>query len=147
MLRIKGNVPAIHKETMLSGISRKWAAVLLAAMAPMSIPAAAKPAKPKLLLVIVVDQFRYDYLIRFRDGYKGGIARLMKEGAVFADARYPQSPTVTAIGHSTVLTGATPSVSGIAGNNWFERDPVIPVKATCPLTNVPVSEPATRNKS
>src|SRR5271165_887917 len=147
MLRIKGNVPAIHKETMLSGISRKWAAVLLAAMAPMSIPAAAKPAKPKLLLFIVVDQFRYDYLIRFRDGYKGGITRFLRDGAVFADARYPQMPTVTAVGHSTVLTGATPSVSGIAGNNWLERDPVIPSKVACPMATPPASEPASRNKS
>jgi predicted AlkP superfamily pyrophosphatase or phosphodiesterase len=50
-----------------------------------------QPAKkPKLLLVVVVDQFRYDYLLRFRADYHGGIARLLENGAVFADARYPQ---------------------------------------------------------
>jgi predicted AlkP superfamily pyrophosphatase or phosphodiesterase len=78
--------------------------------------------KPKLLLVVVVDQFRYDYLLRFRADYHGGIARLLENGAVFADARYPQFPTVTAVGHSTILSGATPSISGIVGNEWWDRE-------------------------
>lgn len=77
--------------------------------------------KPKLLVALVVDQFRYDYTTRFRSDYHGGIARLLEHGAVFADARYIQFPTVTAIGHSTFMTGATPSVSGIIGNEWFDR--------------------------
>ncbi len=80
------------------------------------------PQKPKLLLVVVVDQFRYDYLLRFRADYHAGIERLLENGAVFADARYQQFPTVTAIGHSTVLTGASPSVSGIIGNEWWDRE-------------------------
>src|SRR5437660_10392710 len=75
-------------------------------------------SKPKLVLALVVDQFRYDYLLRFRAGYHGGLARLLEHGAVFADARYIHYPTVTAVGHSTFLSGATPSVSGIVGNNW-----------------------------
>jgi predicted AlkP superfamily pyrophosphatase or phosphodiesterase len=77
--------------------------------------------RPKLVVTIVVDQFRYDYLTRFRAEYRGGIARMVKNGAVFTDARYPQFPTVTAVGHSTLLTGATPSVSGIVSNEWFDR--------------------------
>jgi predicted AlkP superfamily pyrophosphatase or phosphodiesterase len=104
------------------------------------------PEKPKLVLVIVVDQFRYDYLLRFRNAYTGGIARLIQEGAVFADARYPQFPTVTAVGHSLALTGASPSISGIVGNEWFERDPFIEGKVRCPLTMPPVFEKATGNK-
>jgi Type I phosphodiesterase / nucleotide pyrophosphatase len=80
------------------------------------------PKKPKLILAVVVDQFRYDYLLRFRADYHGGIARLLAGGAVFADARYIHYPTVTAVGHSTFLSGATPSVSGIIGNEWFDRD-------------------------
>jgi predicted AlkP superfamily pyrophosphatase or phosphodiesterase len=120
----------------------------LAAAVPLfAAPAAsAIPAKPKLLLVIVADQFRYDYLIRFRDGYTGGIARLLKDGAVFTDARYPHFPTVTAAGHATVLTGATPSVSGIVGNDWFEREPFIEDKVTCPLADPPAKEKAAGNK-
>ncbi len=83
---------------------------------------AADKQKPKLLLAVVVDQFRYDYLTRFRADYHGGIAKLLEQGAVYTDAHYLQFPTVTAIGHSTFLSGATPSVSGIVGNEWYERD-------------------------
>ncbi len=97
----------------------------------LSLVAAASPAqpksqppakKPKLVLAIVVDQFRYDYLLRFRADYHSGLARLLSDGAVFADARYMHYPTVTAVGHSTFLSGATPSLSGIIGNAWFDRD-------------------------
>src|SRR5215510_13648472 len=77
--------------------------------------------KPKLLVALAVDQFRYDYTIRFRADYHAGLARLLDHGVVFADARYIAFPTVTAIGHSTFMTGATPSVSGIIGNEWFDR--------------------------
>ena len=81
-----------------------------------------QPGNPKLVLAVVVDQFRYDYLLRFRADYRGGIARLLAGGAVFADARYIHYPTVTAVGHSTFLSGATPSVSGIINNEWLDRD-------------------------
>ena len=77
---------------------------------------------PKLVVAIVVDQFRYDYMTRFRADYHAGFDRLLTKGAVFTNARYEHFPTVTAIGHSTVLTGATPSMSGIVGNEWFERE-------------------------
>lgn len=93
---------------------------LLLALAPLSAQTA--PKRPKLVLAICVDQFRYDYLIRFRDQYNSGLARLLREGAVFTNANYEHFPTVTAIGHSTFLTGATPSVSGIVGNEWYDRE-------------------------
>ncbi|HZU27007.1 MAG TPA: alkaline phosphatase family protein [Bryobacteraceae bacterium] len=80
------------------------------------------PTNPKLVLAVVVDQFRYDYLTRFRSEYKAGFARLFREGAVFTDAHHMHFPTVTAIGHSTFLSGATPSISGIVGNEWFDRE-------------------------
>jgi hypothetical protein len=77
--------------------------------------------QPKLVLAIVVDQFRYDYLTRFRADYKGGMEQLLTKGAVFTNAHYNHFPTVTAVGHSTILSGATPSVSGIVANDWFDR--------------------------
>jgi hypothetical protein len=83
---------------------------------------AAPPAKPKLVLSIVIDQFRYDFLTRFRSEYQGGFDRLLTKGALFTNARYIHFPTVTAPGHATILTGAIPSVSGIAANDWFDRD-------------------------
>jgi predicted AlkP superfamily pyrophosphatase or phosphodiesterase len=73
-------------------------------------------------LAIVIDQFRYDYLLRFRQDYNAGLARLLDKGAVFADAHYLHALTVTAVGHSTFLSGAPPSISGIVGNEWFDRE-------------------------
>jgi predicted AlkP superfamily pyrophosphatase or phosphodiesterase len=84
-------------------------------------PGFAVDKKPKLVVTLVVDQFRYDYLLRFRSEYHAGLARLLEHGAVFTDAHYVQFPTVTAAGHSVFLSGATPSVSGIIGNEWFDR--------------------------
>jgi predicted AlkP superfamily pyrophosphatase or phosphodiesterase len=78
--------------------------------------------QPKLVLAVVVDQFRYDYLLRFHDDYHAGIAKLLEHGAVFTDAHYLQAATVTAIGHSTFLSGAPPSVSGIIANEWYDRE-------------------------
>src|SRR5579862_7962407 len=93
-----------------------WSAAALA-----SGLSAQSPTRPKLVLAIAVDQFRYDYLTRFRADYTGGFKTLLSQGAVFTNARYEHVPTVTAIGHSTFLSGATPSMSGIIGNEWFDR--------------------------
>lgn len=84
--------------------------------------AAAAAEKPKLVLLIMVDQFRYDYLTRFRAEYKGGLRQLVSRGAVFTNASLNHFPTVTAIGHSTILTGAIPALSGIVGNEWWDRE-------------------------
>src|SRR4051794_18141352 len=94
------------------------------------------PRKPKLVLGIVVDQFRYDYLLRFRSEYTAGLKRLLDQGAVFDDAHYIHFPTVTAVGHSTFMSGALPSASGIVGNEWFDR--------TSGKTVTSVSDPATK---
>jgi hypothetical protein len=80
------------------------------------------PPKPKLVLLIVIDQFRYDFLVRFRDQYSKGLRKFLENGAVFANANLEHYPTVTAVGHSTMLTGATPALSGIIGNDWYDRE-------------------------
>ena len=94
--------------------------------APPASPARASagvaPARPKLVLLIVVDQMRYDYLTRFRDRFKGGLARLLGEGAVFTNAHLEHYPSVTAVGHATMLSGAIPALSGIVGNDWYDRE-------------------------
>jgi predicted AlkP superfamily pyrophosphatase or phosphodiesterase len=86
-------------------------------------PAAAVPGiePPRLVLLIVVDQMRYDYLPRFGDAFTGGLHELMEQGAVFTNANLDHYPSVTAVGHATTLTGAPPSVSGIVGNDWYDR--------------------------
>lgn len=97
--------------------------LLLAGSAAAIVQAQPPPAarKPKLIVAIIADQFRLDYFYRFRDQYNGGLARLASQGAFFTNAHYEHFPTVTAIGHSTFMSGATPSVSGIVGNEWYDR--------------------------
>ena len=104
---------------------KKLGAILLAVVSlAVALPTAQPAAGPdiRLVLLIAVDQFRYDYLTRFRTEYTGGIKRLLTEGAVFTNANLEHYPTVTAVGHATMLSGATPSVSGIIGNDWFDRE-------------------------
>ncbi len=80
-------------------------------------------ASPKLVVVIVVDQFRYDFLERFADLFgSGGFRRLINEGALFTNANYSFVPTFTACGHATIFTGSVPAQNGIVGNNWFDRE-------------------------
>lgn len=100
---------------------KRFARILICLLAVLSSLLAA-PQKPKLVLVIVIDQFRYDYLLRFRSDYNAGLARLLDHGAVFTDAHYLHAATVTAVGHSTILSGATPSISGIIANEWYDRE-------------------------
>ena len=101
---------------------RRLQCVFLATLATVTVLLAAPAPRPKLVLAIVIDQFRYDYLLRFRQDYNSGFTRLLEHGAVFSDAHYPQATTVTAVGHSTFLSGATPSISGIVANEWYERE-------------------------
>jgi predicted AlkP superfamily pyrophosphatase or phosphodiesterase len=80
-----------------------------------------KPAPPRLAVVIVVDQMRYDYLVRMAGLFNGGFAKLLREGAVFTKAYHDHANTETAPGHATLLTGSYPSHHGIVGNEWHER--------------------------
>ena len=96
------------------------AGLLWGSFAP--VPAlAAPPEAPRLVLLVAVDQMRYDFLPRFATGFTGGLRRLMRDGAVFTNAHLDHYPSVTAVGHSTMLTGAHPSISGIIGNDWYDR--------------------------
>src|SRR5215510_3302651 len=78
--------------------------------------------RPRLVLLIVVDQFRYDYLERFGDLFvANGFRRLMRDGASWTQSNYDHMPTYTAPGHGTMMTGAYPAESGIIGNEWLDR--------------------------
>ena len=99
--------------------------LVLAILGAVAVLPAAQPADGpaiRLVLLIAVDQFRFDYLTRFQSEFTAGFKKLLSEGAVFTNANLEHYPTVTAIGHSTMLTGATPSVSGIVGNDWYDRE-------------------------
>ena len=95
------------------------------APAPAGAPARAPDAKPRLVVLVSVDQLRADYLDRFgarlaRYGTRG-FRRLLAEGASWADARYRHGGTFTGPGHATISTGADPRVHGIVGNEWWDR--------------------------
>lgn len=91
--------------------------------APVKKNASSPLARPKLVVGIVVDQMRYDYLYRYWDKFgAGGFKRLVGEGFSFESCHYNFVPTYTGPGHASIYTGATPSANGIVGNNWFERE-------------------------
>ncbi|WP_439880609.1 alkaline phosphatase PafA [Pontibacter sp. MBLB2868] len=78
--------------------------------------------KPKLIVGIVVDQMRYDYLYRYWDKYgEGGFKKLVKQGFNFRNNHYSYVPTYTGPGHASIYTGSEPSLNGIVGNNWYDR--------------------------
>ncbi|MEI7472442.1 MAG: alkaline phosphatase PafA [Chitinophagaceae bacterium] len=81
----------------------------------------AQNPKPKLIVGLVVDQMRWDYLYRFKDLYgANGFKRLLREGFTAENAMIPYVPTYTAVGHSTIYTGSVPAFTGIVGNNWYD---------------------------
>jgi predicted AlkP superfamily pyrophosphatase or phosphodiesterase len=80
------------------------------------------PARPKLIVLLVVDQMRADYVDKFRGQWTGGLKRLVEEGAWFRDAAYPYAATETCVGHATISTGALPTAHGMISNEWFDRE-------------------------
>ena len=95
---------------------------LISALSAQTRPPAAKPRQPRLVVGIVVDQMRYDYLYRYYDKYgTGGFKRLLNEGFSCENTHYNYMPTYTAPGHASIYTGTTPSVHGIVGNDWYDR--------------------------
>ena len=79
--------------------------------------------RPRLIVIVVIDQLREEYLLRLEPFFgDGGFRRLLRYGAVFANCQYEHAPTVTAPGHATIATGATPAVHGIINNEWYDRE-------------------------
>jgi hypothetical protein len=107
-------------------VRRSLAAVLALAAAcghPATTPkpVAPPPNKPRLVVLIVIDQFPSWAFEKQKSLFTGGIARLLREGAFVPDAELPYASTFTAAGHAAISTGAPPRVSGIVGNYWFRR--------------------------
>jgi predicted AlkP superfamily pyrophosphatase or phosphodiesterase len=79
--------------------------------------------QPKLVVGIVVDQMRQEYLYRFYDKFgKGGFKRMMSDGFMLKNAHYNYVPTVTGPGHASVYTGTTPDIHGIIGNEFYDKE-------------------------
>ncbi|MFC3562535.1 alkaline phosphatase PafA [Pedobacter jamesrossensis] len=80
----------------------------------------AEVARPKLVVGLVVDQMRWDYLYRYYNRYSnGGFKRLINEGFSVENTFIPYTPTYTAVGHTTIYTGSVPAIHGIIGNDWY----------------------------
>ena len=80
-------------------------------------------AQPKLIVGIVVDQMRYDYLTRFESKYgEGGFKRMINEGFNCKNNHFNYVPTYTGPGHASIYTGTTPKYHGIIGNNWYDKE-------------------------
>jgi len=106
---------------MMIAVRRRVASAF--ALLLLSASAFAAPAPPpRLVVVMVVDQMRGDYIERYGFQWTGGLRRLVDGGAWFRRAAYPYLTTVTCAGHTTISTGAFPRTHGIVGNSWFDRD-------------------------
>src|ERR1051325_9093019 len=106
--------------------ARRCTAILLASLAvvfsvPLPGAASAYNARPKLIVVIVIDQFRGDYLERYRDQFgEGGFRLFLDHGAYFSNCFYNYANTRTGPGHATLFTGAYSNGHGIADNEWWD---------------------------
>ena len=87
-----------------------------------SVQAQSKIQRLKLVVGIVVDQMRWDYLYRYYDRYgQDGFKRLLNEGFSCENTLINYLPSATAVGHTTIFTGSVPSIDGIAGNEWVDQ--------------------------
>jgi predicted AlkP superfamily pyrophosphatase or phosphodiesterase len=85
-------------------------------------PVSPRMERPKIVVGLMVDQMRWDFLYRFNDRYgEGGFKRLIREGFNCDNTLIAYAQTVTACGHSSVYTGSVPAISGIMGNEWYDR--------------------------
>ena len=99
--------------------------ILLLTLAIFNLPGISQitnSEKPKLVVGIVVDQMRNDYIDRFWNKYgDDGFKRLVNNGYRFKNAHFNYVPTYTGPGHASVYTGTTPAIHGIVGNNWYDK--------------------------
>ena len=105
---------------VVSAISCFGSPGVMAQNAAPAKPEAQNAAPPKLVVILVVDQMRVNYLTWYAANYSSGLARLIREGAWFTEAAYPYLNTITCAGHSTIGTGSFPYRHGMILNNWYD---------------------------
>jgi predicted AlkP superfamily pyrophosphatase or phosphodiesterase len=102
-------------------LPRSLSAVLFLLVSISAAFASAYNARPKLIVVIIIDQFRGDYLERYHDQFgDGGFRTFLERGAYFTDCNYDYANTRTAPGHATLFTGSYTSGHGIVANEWWD---------------------------
>lgn len=106
---------------------------------PSSVPRRDVVQPPRLVVILVVDQMRADYINLYGHQWTKGLRRLVDTGASFPRAKYPYHYTVTCPGHATISTGTYPSTHGMVGNEWYDRDrrQVVPCTENPAITSVP----------
>jgi predicted AlkP superfamily pyrophosphatase or phosphodiesterase len=114
------------KQSLISLLMKTpWFTLSLLALSAISSGAGQapkSPQRPKLVVLLVVDQMRGDYIDKFRGQWTGGLKRLVDEGAWFREAAYPYAATETCVGHATISTGALPATHGMIANAWWDRE-------------------------
>jgi predicted AlkP superfamily pyrophosphatase or phosphodiesterase len=123
------------------------AAVLLLTLCCASSPLRAQPEEPKLVVVIVVDQMRADYPVRYASLLQHGLKQLTSRGAWYRNASYPYMMTVTCAGHTTIGTGALPYRHGMIQNEWYDRETAKPVTCNADPETTDVSDGTSRGPS
>ena len=101
---------------------RRWLALSLLLVGMITAPQEAAAEAPTLVVVLVIDQMRSDYVDRYQHQWSAGLKRLLSEGAWFRRAAYPYLGTVTCAGHATIATGAYPAQHGMILNGWWDRE-------------------------
>jgi predicted AlkP superfamily pyrophosphatase or phosphodiesterase len=96
------------------------AAVAIAMAGVPVVPAQRPPARPRLIVLLVADQFRADFVDQYSRQWTGGLHRMVTQGAVFTRAAYPYAITKTCAGHSSIGTGTLPSTHGMIDNDWWD---------------------------
>src|SRR6201985_3099712 len=144
------------------GLKTLSLAVLVAVLSlllPMGAAAQVYVGKPKLIVIVVIDQFRGDYLNRDRAEFKGhGFRLFMDEGAWFTDCYYDYANTKTAPGHATIGTGAYRDGHGVETNEWWDASRSDAVKVSSvqderyqlvdvPASSIPANEPGAPSTS
>jgi predicted AlkP superfamily pyrophosphatase or phosphodiesterase len=121
-----GKTSTVLQRLVVAVVATLLISTVVGAQTPKATPTPAKSAahatRPKLVVVIVVDQMRADYVDKFREQWNGGLKRLVNEGAWFRTAAYPYAATETCPGHSTISTGAFPVHHGMVANGWWDRE-------------------------
>ena len=124
---------------MPNTLRRVCAVVCACAAASLVLHAQTADRRPKLIVLLMVDQMRGDYIDKFRGQWSGGLQRLLTAGAWFRQANYPYFGTVTCASHSTVGTGTLPSTHGMVMNSWWDRSRNVEVRCTEDRSVAPVS--------
>ena len=115
-------IPSSSPLVQSKSISIMTKTILLLCIACYTFAGFSQSSKPKLVIGVVVDQMRAEYLYRFQENYtENGFKKLIREGYNLKNTHYNYIPTATAPGHTTIYTGTTPANHGIIGNSWYDR--------------------------